>query len=220
MIIIGPGATKSYLTSTIYPAWVIGHDPNETFLVISAAENLTNGFMLSVARIIESNDSFKFSYPDVKPDKNAGWSTERGLFVTGKSAAVPDSNFFGCGLESSSLTGKHSKNIICDDLHDKNNASSAESCKKVIKDFRSTIPGRAVATGTRFIVTGRRWIKEDLYGNLMAGGNYVTMSLPFERESSDRLWWDITVPDGLECVFTDGKVLCKDGTWAGDKLEV
>ena len=204
---------NSYLLSTVYPAWLIGHDPTETFLAISAGENLPIGFMLSVMRIIEHSDAFKFSYPNVKSDKAAGWSTERGIFVSGHSPSVPDSNYFGCGLNSSALTGKHARNIICDDIHDKNNAASAESCKKVITDYHTTVLGRAVATGTRFITAGRRWNNEDLYGALMNSGYYVTMCLPYEREGSSELYWDVDVPDDMECVFTDHRVLCKDGTW-------
>jgi len=212
-IILGPGSGKSFLVSTVYPAWLIGHDPTETFLAISAGENLPNGFMLSVMRIIEHADAFKFSFPNAKPDKNAGWSTERGIFVTGHSPAVPDANYFGCGLGSSALTGKHARNVICDDIHDKNNAATTDLCKKVITDYHTTVLGRAVATGTRFITAGRRWNNEDLYGALETSGHYVTMKLPYEREGSEDLYWDVTVPGGLECVFTDRKVLCKDQKW-------
>lgn len=212
-IIVGPGSTKSYLLSTIFPAWLIGHDPTMTILGISAAENLMNGFMQSVQRVIESSEAFHACFPNVKPDKSAGWSSERGIFVTGHPPAVPDANFFGCGLNSSALTGKHSRIVLCDDIHDKNNAATAEGCKQVVDAYFTTILGRAVATGTRFITAGRRWNNDDLYGALMESGYYVTMRLPFEREGSTELYWDISVPDDVECVFTDRKVLCADGEW-------
>jgi hypothetical protein len=197
----------------VFPAWLIGHDPTTTVLAISAAENLVNGFMQSVQRIIENSEAFKASFPNVRPDKAAGWSTERGIFVTGHPPAVPDANYFGCGLNSSSLTGKHGKIILCDDIHDKNNAATAEGCKQVVDAYYTTILGRANPSGARFITAGRRWNNDDLYGSLISGGDYVIMRLPFEREGSTDLYWDVMVPEAIECVFTDRKVLCADGEW-------
>ena len=38
------------------------------------------------------------------------------------------------------------------------------------------------------------------------------LELPAEREGSRRLFYDVFVPDGLQCVFTDRVCLLPDGS--------
>jgi hypothetical protein len=218
MLQIGPGGGKSYLLSQTYPAWLIGHDPTQTVMVISGAEDLASGFQVSVGNTIEHNEAFKITFPQVKPDKNVGWSLGRGLFATGAIKSQPDATYSAFGLSSKALTGKHARTIILDDLHDADNSSTADACKKVVDKYTTQITGRADPQGARFILAGRRWSVNDLYGVLERGGDWVTLRLPAERTGSKWLWHDVYVPDfdyegkQFNCVFTDGYCKLPDGT--------
>jgi len=211
MLQVGPGSSKSTLLSIIYPAWVIGHDPTMTTLGISGAQDLAAGFMNAVGRMIDQNPAYRAAFPNVKPDKDRGWSNERGLFVTGRPSAIPDASFYACGMSSKALTGKHAKQIILDDLHDADNSASEAQCQVVSEKWVSQLRGRADVQGARFILAGRRWHEADLYGRLQFNGEFVCMTLPAERPGSRKLWFDITVPEGIECVFTDGMLHTQDG---------
>lgn len=194
---------KSVLLSEIYPAWAIGHDPSSTIIGLSAGELLMQGFMKSVMSVIEFLPIYQQLFPAVRPDKGEGWSTERGLFVTGREIGNPDANYAAFGLDSKALTGKHGKTIIGDDIHDAENSASAEACFKVQERYYNTILGRADPRGARFIFAGRRWNTEDIYSHLMKSGDYVVLELPAEREGTDRLWYDISFPSDLDCVFSE-----------------
>jgi len=52
---------------------------------------------------------------------------------------------------------------------------------------------------------------DDLYGKLQHSEDWVVMTLPAERPGSRDLYYDIMVPDKLECVFTDGFCHTADG---------
>lgn len=205
MVIIGPGSGKSLLLSVVYPAFCIGQDPGSTFLGISAGENLIQGFQKTVMDWVEFSPTYHRIFPDVAPDKAAGWSTERGMFVTGHEAGNPDSNYFASGLTSSALTGKHARKVNCDDIHNKENSASGEACLKVQGDYYKNIIGRADPRGCKFTLAGRRWHTADIYEHLKQGGDWVVMELPAERTAeTNELYWDITIPDGLICCFNDG----------------
>ncbi len=206
MIILGPGSGKSFLLSQVYPSWELGHDPTQTILGISAAEALIQGFLRSVMEMIEFSPVYRALFPYVRPDKGSGWSTERGMFVTGRVIGNPDASYMAAGLGSKALTGKHGRIIICDDIHDPENSASVDNCLKVRELYYNTILGRADPRGARFVFAGRRWNTEDIYSHLQENGDFVTMVLPAEREGTNQLWWDISVPDGLECCFTDGNM--------------
>ena len=204
MVTIGPGSGKSQLLSVVYPAFRLGCDPTLTVLGISAGEALMQGFQRAVGEWIESSPMWSRLFPTVRPDKDSGWSTERGLFVTGRAAGDPDASYFAAGLTSSKLTGVHARLILIDDIHNRENAASVQQCEGVRAAYYNTILGRADPRGARFIMAGRRWHEEDIYGHLQEGGDWVTMALPAERLGSTHLYWDVTIPDGLECCFNDG----------------
>lgn len=204
LLLIGPGSGKSQLLSQIFPAFLLGHDPKQTILGVSAGESLIQGFVRSVMEIIEWAEIYAYLFPNVRPNKDAGWSTERGLFVTGRAPGDPDASYWAAGLDSKSLTGKHGKTIILDDPHDKDNSNSAMACEKVVTTYYNTIMGRADPAGARFIVAGRRWSENDLYGHLIESGEWVVMELPAMRAGAPDLFYDIVVPDGMTCCFNDG----------------
>lgn len=201
---------NSQLLSVVYPAWELGGNPETTIVGVSGAEGLAAGFMDATARIIENTEAFQMSFPEVRPDKGTGWSTGRGYYVTGRRPTVPDASYWAGGLSSKELTGKHGTLIILDDLHDDQNSSTEAQCQQVVNRYATQLVGRADAKGARFILAGRRWNEKDLYGFLQNNGDWVCLTLPAERPGSQDLWVDITVPEGLECVFTDGLVYTSD----------
>lgn len=194
---------NSTMLSEVFPAFLLGHDPSMSILGISAGEALMQGFLRSVMETIEWAPIYQHLFPKVRPDKSAGWSSERGMFVTGREIGNPDASFAAAGVDSKSLTGKHGRLILCDDLHDKENSGTIDQCEKVWDTWFNTILGRADPRGARYIVAGRRWNQHDLYARLAATGEFVVMSLPAERENTGNLWVDVQVPDGLVCCFTE-----------------
>lgn len=204
IIVIGPGSSKSTMFSVVHPAFEIGQDPTQTFLNISAGEGLVQGFQSAVGDWIKNSPIYRAFFPDVYPDEKAGWSSEKGLFVAGHRSGDPDSNYFACGLTSKQLTGKHARNVFGDDLHDRENSASFDACLKVQDTYYNTLIGRADPSGARFMLTGRRWHDEDILGHLEKQGTYVVMSLPAERPNSRELYWDVTIPKGIICDFTEG----------------
>lgn len=203
MCVIGPGSGKSTAISEVFPAFELGHDPADTILGISAGEALMQGFQQSVMETIEWSKIYRSIFPKTKPDKAAGWSTQRGMFVTGREIGNPDASFAAAGLDSKRLTGLHAKLIICDDLHDSENSSTIEQCEKVWARWFNTILGRADPRGARYIVAGRRWNTEDIYSRLAKTDEWVIVELPAERANTKDLWVDITVPDGTVCCFNE-----------------
>jgi hypothetical protein len=212
MLICGPGSTKSQLLSVVYPAWLLGHDASMTVLEVSGGESLAQGFQSAVQEIIEYSPFWNEIFPNVRPDKNAGWSNDRGLFVTGRKPGIPDASYLAAGLQSRYIVGKHCKTMIIDDPHDDSNSQTLDQLEGVVRKFSNTLLGRADPMGCRFIMAGRRWHQKDLYQELMNSEDWVVMVLPAERPGAEILYHDIHVPDDVDCIFTDKKVHCADGT--------
>jgi hypothetical protein len=215
MFIVGPGCGKSQMLSVTIPAWMVGHDPNMTILGISGGEALMQGFQAAVMELIQDAPIWREIFPEINPDYRRGWSLMSGMYVTGRKHGNPDASYLAAGISSKFLTGKHAKLLVIDDIHNEENSATAESCDKVVQSYAKTIVGRADPMGARFLMAGRRWHLDDIYGQLQTspGADWVVITIPHERKGQKRLYADIHVPDGLECVFTDKRCQLPDGSF-------
>lgn len=203
-LVLGPpGLGKSSLLSSVYPAWELGHDPTLTILNVSAGERLPQGFMAATAQIIQHDRAWKELFPDVRPSTELGWSRQNGLYVTGHHPSDPDASFVSIGLASMALTGLHARLHIYDDLHDRNNSATPDGRAQVIRTYYDTLMGRADPRGCRRVAAGRWWAEDDLYQEWIKSGDWVVLQLPASRPGQVRLWYDVYVPKGQTCVFTE-----------------
>lgn len=194
---------KSNLLSIIYSAWELGHRPDMTILAVSAGESLPQGFMSSVMQIIQHDEVWKSTFPDVTPDPQTGWSIQRGLFVNGHQRSDPDASYKAVGMTSKMLTGLHARLHIYDDLHDLENSGTPEMRRQVKERYYNTLMGRADPRGCRKIAAGRWFGKDDLYQELIQNGEWTVMELPAVRPGQLSLWYDVYVPKDQENVFTE-----------------
>lgn len=198
-----PGTGKSVLLENALSTWEIGHDPTLTILAVSAGEKLPQGFMSATMQIIQHHPKWRELFPDVRPSPDLGWSISRGLFVTGHPREDQDPSFISVGLQSKALTGLHARLHIYDDLHDRENANTTEGRANVRQTYYDTLMGRADPRGCRRVAAGRWWADDDLYQEWIKSGDWVVLELPASRPGNVRLWYDIYVPRGLECVYTE-----------------
>ena len=112
---------NSQIISCVYPTFALGRNPKLSILGISAAENLVQGFQQSGMEIIEQSKAFAEFFPNVHPDKKAGWSVGNGIYLQERAKGTPDPSWFACGIGSSSLVGKHADVISIDDVHNEEN---------------------------------------------------------------------------------------------------
>ena len=205
---------NSNLLDIIYPCWELGRDPTTAILSVSAGERLPQTFMQASMQIIRDDPTFRATFPNVKPDTSVGWSLERGLFVTGHHGGDENPTYFAAGLGSKALTGLHARILIFDDLHDEENARTSESRAEVISRYYRTLLDRSDPRGCRKVAVGRWWAPDDLYQEWRRSGDWVVMELPATRNpktgGSVRLWYDVYVPHGTECCFTETAELAPD----------
>jgi hypothetical protein len=172
------------------------------------------GFQSAVMELIRFSPVWAQIFPEVEPDMGRGWSATAGIFVTGRKPGNPDANYLAAGIDSKFLTGKHAKLLVIDDLHNEENSSTADQCEKVASKYAKTLVGRADPMGARFLMAGRRWHVDDIYGQLkQPGTDWVVIEIPHERKGIKTLYADVFVPDGLKCVFNDNMCRLPDGTF-------
>ncbi len=182
-------------TTTLTLAWLafrIGHQPEESHLLVqgSAASARHNARML--ADLIAHHPGWALAFPHVRPDPAAGWG-QAGYFVRRADVPAPrwqaetlagrgkDPTLLGLGYRSRALIGRHpGGTLLVDDLHDEHNSRPGRELEKALDVvFGTILPAALPRTWQVFI--GTPWSGQDALARLKASGVVRSVATPALR---------------------------------------
>jgi hypothetical protein len=180
-----PRHLKSFVTSVVFPAWLLMRDPKTKIAVICHSDMLANDLASKCKRLIES-DEYRQIAPQVQirqdRDRRMDFETTRGGGVYFASIA-------------SGITGRGFDHIILDDPIAANDAQSAAERDRVQQAFDDMISSRLdePARGTITVVQ-QRLHEADLFG-IFSVERRVGHSLPAagRRGGGDVQIWELRV---------------------------
>ncbi len=157
------GSTKS-TDGLILDAFLLGHTPHGSGLIVGATDDAAGGMSALLATIIEFSPSWKATFPTVVPDKERGWGM-KGYWI--KDSSIPydkwqekcfqdhgrDPSFVGHGIESSDIVGMHPSLFEhVDDIHNEKNTSSPREMQSVLNCTQNNLmPTMSRPAGRPFI---------------------------------------------------------------------
>ena len=183
------GSTKT-TTMLTFVAWRIGLEPQRANLIVQVSDDSAKKNAATVAAIIEYNAGWKEFFPNIVPDKDAGWG--------GNGYEVMDTNhkyeewrrlnskrqdptLFAGGRTSHALIGKHPDGVcLLDDLDDETTTRS----------MRETLKTEDLLTGTIFptyrpetwkIVIGTPWTEKDVIAYCKSTGEFRACHTPVQQ---------------------------------------
>ena len=191
---IAPRSLKSMIVSVAYPAFLLGHDPSVSIMVVSHNQLLAVQLSNLFRKIVEAR-WYKRAFPGMRglPDKNSETS-----FVTaaggGRQAQSTDSGVTGTGAD----------HMIIDDPSDASKANDQTACLKVNEWIDSTLSSRrnSPTKSSRILVMQRLSIY-DTTAHFLEKGGWVQLKLPAISEAT------VTIPTGPNTahVFKQGDLL-------------
>jgi predicted phage terminase large subunit-like protein len=171
-----PRHLKSFVTSVVFPAWLLMRDPKTKIAVICHSDMLANDLASKCKRLIES-DEYRQIAPQVQirqdRDRRMDFETTRGGGVYFASIA-------------SGITGRGFDHIILDDPIAANDAQSAAERDRVQQAFDDMISSRLdePARGTITVVQ-QRLHEADLSGYFLSKGGWDILCLPLVAEEEE-----------------------------------
>ena len=188
---------RGFGKSTVLIAWaayIVGARPIGSTALVRINDTKAKEAGDTIAEIIEKNPGWQKVFPHVVPDKEAGWSVERGYHI--RDTRVEDYNewlqmcFADHGSEPNLATGGVQSGIIIgmhptngmwfDDLHDEDNTRSIGEMSKVVDILDGNIiptwfgVGGSPALG----VACTPWNEKDAYARMMQTGLFEKVSIP------------------------------------------
>lgn len=198
---------RGFGKSTLLVAWIsylIGARPVGSTAYVRINDTKAKEAGDAIAEIIETNPGWKEIFPHVVPDKEAGWSVERGFHIKDiKVCGAKDENYnkwlqlcfadhltepsLACGgVESGIIIGMHPTNgWWFDDLLDEGNTRSFAEMQKVTDIMDGNIIPTWFGVGGSPTLGGActPWNDNDVYVRMMKTGLFKKVQMPiFVRE--------------------------------------
>ena len=191
------GSTKSTLLAT-FAAWLLGHDPKGSVLIIRSNEVKAAEMAQMMADIIENQPGWKAVFPNVIPDKQRGWSAQ-GYEI--QDVSIPyedwrrknsdriDPSFAGLSYNAKAIMGWHPRTMLMiDDVLDEDNTTSARMVDEVKRRVMGTILYTRSPNDPFFVVSGVPWTADDIIASFKATGEFSCVFTPCYKEDGTE-WW-------------------------------
>jgi hypothetical protein len=190
------GSTKSTTLSVTFPAFILGHFPYTSVLMVQANDTKANQTSSAIANIIALFTGWKETFPSVVPDESRGWGAN-GYFIKDLAAEkergygawveetmrdhLKDPSFVGAGITSADIVGMHPRWLFFDDIHDRQNSTFPKDRENVVETVRqNVIPVITKPGGDKpfFGVACTFWDKSDAYHILLETGMFQHIKTP------------------------------------------
>jgi predicted phage terminase large subunit-like protein len=189
MIAMPPRHGKSQMGSYLFPAYVMGKNPQSKLIVGSHTAELAQRFGRMIRNLVD-DERYKDVFPDMKlsaDSKAAGrWNTAQGgeAFFIGKGGA---------------MTGRGGDVVILDDILDEQDAVS-ETAMENTWEWYTSGPRQRLQPNGAIIVINTRWKTDDLSGRLLRqqgqlkSDQWDILEFPAILPSGNPLWpeyWEL-----------------------------
>jgi len=190
------GSTKSTTLTITLSAFILGHFPHTSLLIVQANDTAANKSSAAIANIIAMFSGWKACFPNVEPDVSRGWGAN-GFFIQdgnvvkekGHGAWVEktmqdhtkDPSFVGAGITSADIVGMHPRWLFFDDIHDRNNSTYPKDRENVVQTVRENVIPVITKPGAEkpfFGVACTFWDKNDAYHVLLETGLFKHIKTP------------------------------------------
>jgi predicted phage terminase large subunit-like protein len=178
MNFLPPRHGKSLITSSIFPAWILGRHPQHQVIFASYGQELSDDFGRRVRNFI-ADPIHQATFPNCRLSKD---SIAAHRFNTTSGGA-----YFAVG-RGGPITGRGANLLVIDDpIKDREEANS-ETVRKALHEWYASVAYTRLMPGGAIIIIQTRWHQDDLAGWLLrdhGSENWDVLSLPAIAEQDE-----------------------------------
>jgi hypothetical protein len=178
MIFMPPRHGKSLITSTIFPAWYLGRNPDRNVIFATYGQALSDDYGRQVRNLL--------SDPLHETIFSAGKLSEN-CAAAHRFNTIQGGSYFAVGRDGP-ITGRGADLLILDDLLKGSSEANSEIIRRRQHDWYSSVARTRLAPGGSIVLTGTRWHQDDLAGRLLSsssGEHWDVLSLSAIAEQDE-----------------------------------
>lgn len=186
MVLMPPQHGKSELTTRMFPAFLVGKNPNRRIALVSYNDSMSNGFNRAIQRNID-NPNFIDVFPKTmlnnselhqRFEKDKVRNTDRIDIISNKGSIMT----IGVG---GSLTGNPVDVGIIDDPYKDREQARSESYKRYIREWYSDVFRTRLHNGSQELIIMTSWDEDDLCQYLLRREkDWHVIKLPAIKENN------------------------------------
>jgi predicted phage terminase large subunit-like protein len=161
MIFMPPRHGKSLNTSTIFPAWYLGRNPDRQVIFGSYGQALSDDFGRQVRNLL-NDQVHQAIFPVCRLSED---STAAHRFNTTRGGA-----YYAVG-RGGPITGRGAHLLILDDLLKDWSEANSETIRRGLHDWYSSVAYTRLAPGGAIVLIQTRWHDDDLAGRLLSSSS-------------------------------------------------
>jgi predicted phage terminase large subunit-like protein len=178
MIFLPPRHGKSFITSSIFPAWFLGKHPERHVIFATYGQELSDDFGRPVRNFIADRVHQEI-FPNCRLSED---STSVRRFNTTAGGA-----YFAVG-RGGSITGRGAHLLLIDDPIKGFEEANSETVRKALHEWYASVAYTRLMPGGAIIIIQTRWHEDDLAGWLLrehSSENWDVLSLPAIAEQDE-----------------------------------
>jgi predicted phage terminase large subunit-like protein len=178
MIFLPPRHGKSFITSSIFPAWLLGRHPQYHIIFATYGQELSDDFGRCVRNFIAHPDH-QAIFPNCRLSED---STSVRRFNTAAGGA-----YFAVG-RGGAITGRGAHLLLIDDPIKDCEEANSETVRKALHEWYASVAYTRLMPGGAIIIIQTRWHQDDLAGWLLrehANENWDVLCLPAIAEQDE-----------------------------------
>lgn len=187
IISLPPRMGKSFLSSILFPAFLLGKNNNEKIIASTYGFTLSKTFSKELLDIVTS-EKYQMIFPETK-FSNSGKSSD--IWYTEKGSA-----FYKSTSRGSAITGISASVLIADDLLKNHLESTSISLMKTIENwwfstFFSRLTYRSDGAKPCCVLLMTRWSSKDIIAKILKSDNsheWEYLNIPALDENDNALW--------------------------------
>lgn len=178
MISVPPRHGKSFITSSIFPAWVLGRHPDYDVIFATYGQELSDDFGRRVRNFI-ADPVHQAIFPNCRLSED---STAAHRFNTTAGGA-----YFAVG-RGGPITGRGANLLLIDDPIKDQEEANSETIRRALHEWYAFVAYTRLAPGGAIIIIQTRWHEDDLSGWLLrehTSENWDVLRLPAIAEQDE-----------------------------------
>jgi len=183
LVIWPPAHGKSTCGTINYPAWCVGNNHDERFIIASQTNQFVKSYIRGI-RAVMADQRYTDIFGNLKPEHPDIW-TQNELIINRPGSLEKDPTFTALSVNSS-IVGRRASQIIVDDPIDEGTANSEGEREKLYHRFTKELIPRLEPEG-RILVIMTRWHFADIASKLLEGDEFHVINAPLG-------YWKIVEP--------------------------
>jgi predicted phage terminase large subunit-like protein len=188
MIFVPPQHFKSTISSQVFPAWVLGKNPNTKIALASYSPNLSSGFNRKTQHIIDSN-IYRKVFPHTNLNSsNVSTDARRGKLRNSEIFEIIEgSGFYKTVGVGQALTGTSVDLGIIDDPYKDRADANSQAIRNKVWDWYTDVFKTRMHNESKQLMLFTRWHEDDLAGRvlLQEPNEWEVIKFPALREDND-----------------------------------